>query len=210
MKNVKIKVCGMRDADNIAAISEMSIDYMGFIFYEKSPRFVVDALPVLENCGKNIQKVGVFVNTTIENIAQKINDFLLQVIQLHGNESAIFIQALKAELKDKSIQIWKAFSIDESFDFSTLTEFVPLVDCFLFDTKTPNYGGSGQKFDWTILEKYQYTTPFFLSGGISPEDKKLIKQLKFKQLYGLDLNSKFEISPALKDIDALKYFLYGE
>lgn len=200
----------MREAANIAAISALNIDYMGFIFYEKSLRYVEDASPILENCPSHIQKVGVFVNSSIEYIIEKINDFQLQVVQLHGNESVALITSLKEQIAPKGIQIWKAISIEKGFDFSTLAMYVPWVDYFLFDTKTPNYGGSGQKFDWTTLEQYQYSTPFFLSGGISPEDKTHIKQLDFKQLYGLDLNSKFEISPALKNIDALKYFLYDK
>ena len=203
---MKIKVCGMRDAENIAAIATLPIDFMGFIFYEKSVRYV-DTEPTMflkYTNFKNIKKVGIFVNENIENIITKIVDYQLDVVQLHGNETNDFICDLKNKIPD--IVVLKAIAIAEQNDFAK-TKIYPDADFLLLDTKTPLHGGSGQKFDWSLLEKNPIEQLFFLSGGISVEDVKSLKNLNIKNLYGIDLNSKFEISPALKNVELLKEFL---
>ncbi len=205
-----IKVCGMRDAQNIKKVSALPIDYIGFIFYSKSPRFVENeqSTPFSKAFLRSIKpkKVGVFVNAPLEIILQKVVDFDLQAIQLHGNETPDFIQDLRPQISHQ-INIFKAFSIDESFDFERLKYFENIVDKFLFDTKTPQYGGSGHKFDWDLLQKYEGKTPFLLAGGIGIADTEGVKNWKHSRFEGLDLNSRFEVSPALKDVDLLYEFI---
>jgi phosphoribosylanthranilate isomerase len=205
-----IKVCGMREVQNIAAISALPIDYIGFIFYVKSPRFVEkwQDKPFVKDFLKTIKpkKVGVFVNETVEKIVEKVQTFDLQAVQLHGSETPTFIENLRQSLPPKTA-IFKAFSIDENFDFQILKDFENLADKFLFDTKTPQHGGSGQKFDWQLLEKYQGDTPFLLAGGIGAADTEGVKNWQHSRLEGFDLNSRFELSPALKDVDLLREFI---
>lgn len=205
-----IKVCGMRDAQNIAAVSALPIDYIGFIFYTKSPRFVEKLVtkPFSKDFLRHIKpkKVGVFVNETIEKIVEKAIDFDLQAIQLHGNETPDFIQRLRPCLAP-AVAIFKAFSIDENFDFQLLKDFENLTDKFLFDTKTSQYGGSGQKFDWQILENYRGKTPFLLAGGIGAADTEGVRNWHHHSLEGFDLNSRFELYPALKDVELLRKFI---
>jgi phosphoribosylanthranilate isomerase len=223
---MKIKVCGMRDANNIRELIELPIDYIGFIFYEKSARYV-SLMPEIINSElfNKIKKVGVFVNADIDFILKKIKEFGLNVVQLHGKETPQYIEELKIKnlklkginaSKDSSfiihhsslkLEIWKVFSVDETFDFNETKQYNALADTFLFDTKTPLHGGSGQKFDWEILNQYEGDTPFFLSGGISAADTEGVKNIRHPQFWGLDLNSKFEISPALKDVPMLEEFI---
>ncbi len=201
---MKIKVCGMKYPENIQELNKLSIDYMGMIFYQKSPRYIDYQL--CQNVGNidssNIKRVGVFVNSTVDYIVEMIDRYKLDLIQLHGNESPDFC----AEL-NKFIPIIKAFSISEASDFEQTKAYEGLRGYFLFDTKTSQYGGSGKKFDWNILDAYDEDTPFFLSGGISAEDVKQIKAIKHPRLYGVDLNSKFETEPGLKDIQLLDQFI---
>lgn len=196
-KELKIKVCGMRDAENIQPLLTLPIDYIGFIFYSKSARFVVDKPTV--DFPSSLKKVGVFVNASKEVIQEKIQDFDLQVVQLHGNESPEFCQ----EIKDLGMEIFKAFGIGENFDWETIAGYVGKVDYFLFDTQSTQYGGTGQTFNWEILKNYPYQTPYWLSGGISLENIKEASNFEDNRLYGLDLNSKFETKPALKNIHTL-------
>lgn len=201
---MKIKVCGMKYPENIQELNNLPIDYMGMIFYQKSPRYIDYQL--WQNVGdihsRNIKRVGVFVNSTIDFIVKMIDKYKLDLIQLHGNESPNFCSEL-----NKFIPIIKAFSISEASDFEQTKAYERLRGYFLFDTKTPQYGGSGKKFDWAILDAYDGDTPFFLSGGISAEDVEPIKATKHPLLYGVDLNSKFEIEPGLKDIQLLDQFI---
>lgn len=196
---MKIKVCGMKDAENIANLTKLPIDYMGFIFYSKSPRFVDKTLDISKY--KEIDKVGVFVNADKDYIKNKINDYALNAIQLHGNETPDFCKEFE------NITVIKAFSIANEKDFEATSDFEHCCNYFLFDTKTTQYGGSGQKFNWDILEYYKGARPFFLSGGISAEDVEEIKKINHPRLYALDLNSKFEIEPGLKDINKLEKFI---
>lgn len=201
---MKIKVCGMKYPENIQKLNKLPIDYMGMIFYEKSPRYIDYQLwqNVVDIHSSNIKRVGVFVNSTIDYIVEMIDKYKLDLIQLHGNESPKFCSEL-----NKFIPIIKAFSISEASDFEQTKAYEGLRGYFLFDTKTPKYGGSGKKFDWAILDAYDGDTPFFLSGGISAEDVQQIKATKHPRLYGVDLNSKFEIEPGLKDIQLLDQFI---
>lgn len=186
----------MKFPDNITAILHMKPDFMGFIFYKKSLRYV-DKLASFDNLSfpDEIAKVGVFVSATQTEILEKVNLLSLDFVQLHGNESAAFVQELHAQ----KIKIIKAFQIDEAFDWKKLKEYQKWVDYFLFDTPTEGFGGSGRKFNWDILKKYQESTPFFLSGGIGIDDIQEIKKLNFPLLCGIDVNSKFEIEPGRKD-----------
>nr|WP_067059385.1 phosphoribosylanthranilate isomerase [Mucilaginibacter sp. L294] len=196
---MKIKVCGLRDPNNIKAVEALAPDYMGFICYDGSPRFI-GAMEddELVNISTNITKVGVFVNEDADSISKLIYKYKFDAIQLHGNESPAFCDMFKHE-----VQVIKAFGVDENFDFAILDAYKNNVNYFLFDTKTPVHGGSGQTFDWGILDKYKLKVPFFLSGGLSLDNLEEVKKIKHPAFYGVDLNSKFELSPGLKDIDKL-------
>ncbi|MBS1528298.1 MAG: phosphoribosylanthranilate isomerase [Bacteroidetes bacterium] len=191
---MKIKVCGMKDPGNISAVAALQPDYMGFIFYPQSPRFVTE-LDIIEI---PVIKTGVFVNENVGKVKKLAGKYQLDAIQLHGNESPDYCEVFK----DKVIVI-KAFGVDETFDFEMLVPYAGKVDYFLFDTKTGTHGGSGLTFDWSLLNKYQLDVPFFLSGGLSPENIHEVKTIGHPQFYGVDLNSKFEVEPGLKDVDKL-------
>lgn len=206
MNNLKIKVCGMRDPVNIAeVVAGLSPDYLGFIFYPRSKRFVgLRPLPeVLAVVPDSVKKVGVFVDETLETLMEVSEQWNLEAVQLHGKESAEYCEQLKL----KGLIVLKAFSVDESFDFATLEAYGPSCDFFLFDTKGLLPGGTGNKFNWQLLSNYQLYKPFFLSGGIGPGDLNAIRELNHPQLSGIDLNSGFEISPALKDVSSIRKFI---
>ncbi|WP_281635358.1 phosphoribosylanthranilate isomerase [Flavobacterium marginilacus] len=196
---MKLKICGMKYPENILEVGSLLPDYMGFIFWEKSARYFDGILPELP---KSIKKTGVFVNETIPIILEKTEKYNLQTIQLHGHESAAFCLELKTK-SDTSIEIIKVFSADENFDFSVLEPFEAVCDYFLFDTKGKLPGGNGTTFDWRILEKYPSTKPFFLSGGIGIEELYAVTEILKTNLpiYAIDINSKFEIEPGLKNIE---------
>ena len=196
----------MKYPDNILEVSQLLPDYMGFIFWEKSSRFFDGELPELP---QSIQKVGVFVDATLDEIILKIKKYNLNLIQLHGKESVSFCLDLKTEtknLKQNQIEIIKVFSILDDFDFSILNDYETVCNYFLFDTKGKLPGGNGIIFDWKVLEKYPSTKPFFLSGGIGIEEIASVKQLLKTNLpiHSIDINSKFEIEPGLKNIQLLK------
>ena len=197
---VRIKICGMRFPENILKVGALLPDFMGFIFWEKSSRYFDGEIPRLP---KYIKKVGVFVDESIENIQSKIEKYNLDCIQLHGTESVEFCQ----KLKEIPIEIIKVFSIKDNFDFEILREFESVCDYFLFDTKGELPGGNGATFDWNLLKKYPSNKPFFLSGGIGIEEIKLLKIMNLP-VYGIDVNSKFETEPGLKNIELLKSFQY--
>ncbi len=192
-----IKVCGMRELENIRYLEELKPDFMGFIFYPKSPRFVGEFPNVPE---LNVPKVGVFVNETVENVLRFTADFKLDYVQLHGNETAEYCH----EIKQHDVKILKAFAVDDKFDFEQLMAFETVVDYFLFDTKGDGYGGHGTTFDWKILDKYTIDTPFFIAGGVSNDNIGLLLKYPHPMFRGVDVNSKYEISAGLKDIEALK------
>ncbi len=205
VNSLKIKVCGMRDSDNIRSVAALHPDYMGFILYEKSPRFVGDdySLDKVEDVLRNIYKTGVFVNASAEYILDKVKSFDLQAVQLHGHESASFC----AKLRSKGVEIVKAFQVDENFDFNSLKEYEPVCDYYLFDTRTKNYGGSGEKFDWSLLKAYDNSKPIFLSGGITVDDVDDILNLKDIDIYAVDINSRFEVEPAMKNVNLIADFI---
>ncbi|MDR3693807.1 phosphoribosylanthranilate isomerase [Mucilaginibacter sp.] len=197
---MKIKVCGLRIPENIKAVAGLTPDYLGFIFYGPSPRFVDDlALESFSQLPSYIKKTAVFVNETKEKVSQLIDQYHFEAIQLHGGESAEFCTYFKGK-----VQVLKAFGINEDFDFNLLDKYKNNVDFFLFDTKTPVHGGSGKTFDWGILNNYKLDIPFFLSGGLSLENLEEIKNISHPQFYGVDLNSKFEIEPGMKDLSKLE------
>ncbi len=200
---MKIKVCGMRDAENISELVKLKPDYMGFIFYGKSKRFVT-AFPKAK-IPSEIKKVGVFVNETLESIIKITKKNELDAIQLHGNETFEYCKKLKALLTHK-VEIFKAFSVDDDFDFYKTKAYQKICDFLLFDTKGKDYGGNGVKFNWQVLENYKGDTPFLLSGGISKSDVEDIKKISHKAFAGVDINSGFEIEPALKNIEDIKEF----
>ena len=197
----------MRDADNIRAVDGLPVDMMGFIFYPKSSRYVSERPEYLP---QKCKRVGVFVDATLEGIRQHIADYSLDIIQLHGHESTDFIRSLRSLCGD-SIAIIKAFNIATAADLEATAPYEGLVDYFLFDTKGPSVGGNGEKFDWSILDAYNGDAPFLLSGGIGPDDAERIKSFHHPKCIGIDLNSRFEIEPGIKDIIKLKTFLnYGK
>jgi phosphoribosylanthranilate isomerase len=197
---MKIKVCGMRAPGNIAALMGLQPDYMGLIFYAKSPRYVAGLQAAdVQNLPSAVLKTGVFVNEKVEIVNGLISQFNLNVVQLHGNESAEVCQQLRSKAT-----VFKAFGIDEKFKFDQLTPYANSVDYFLFDTKTKVHGGSGRTFDWSVLNNYKLEVPFFLSGGLSLENLENVRHIKHPAFYGVDLNSRFETEPGLKDIDKLR------
>ncbi len=196
-----IKTCGMRDADNIRAVSELGIDWMGFIFWAPSSRYVSEKPTFLPTRQK---RVGVFVDARIEEVKSKADEYALDLIQLHGKESPAFCEWLKANSRQ---QLIKAFNIATQEDLEQTIPYEGLVDYFLFDTKAKMVGGNGTQFDWSVLSAYQGNTPFLLSGGIGPDDAEKVRNFHHPQLAGIDLNSRFELSPALKDIEKLKQFI---
>lgn len=199
-RKIKLKVCGMRDPENILKVAQLQPDYLGFIFYQKSKRFVGEGFSMPVGFPRGIRKVGVFVNASREEILQKAEAFALEAVQLHGNAPG----ELCRSLKDDGLEVIKTFQLDNHFDFHRLNEFRENVDYFLFDTKSDQYGGSGRAFDWNVLSGYDQSAPFFLSGGISAANATAIGQLRLANLYAVDINSGVEISPALKDPDMIK------
>jgi phosphoribosylanthranilate isomerase len=197
---MKIKVCGLKDSENIKAVSAFYPDYMGFIFYGKSPRFINDVpFEQLNNIPASIFKTAVFVNESAERISELIDKYSFNAIQLHGNESPEFCNLFKNKVK-----VIKAFGLNSSFNFEQLKAYKNKVDFFLFDTKTDIHGGSGKTFDWSILNKYSLDIPFFLSGGLSLDNLEEVKNISHPQFYGVDLNSKFETEPGIKNIEKLE------
>ena len=223
-----IKVCGMRDAENIRAVSELDINLLGFIFWEKSPRYVHmvptptgtmpdrshldgdDHWQTVSGGNKMPKRVGVFVDDMPQNIITRVYNYQLDYVQLHGNESAVMIDNLRRTLDPdirQGVKFIKAISVASAADLDLCSKYEGCVDLFLFDTKTPLVGGSGEQFDWTVLDHYQGQTPFLLSGGIGPDDAERILQFRHPHFVGIDLNSRFETAPAQKDVERLRTFI---
>lgn len=201
---MKLKVCGLKHEHNISKLAQLPIDYMGFIFYKNSPRFVAKDLSFdfMRTIPKHIKKTGVFVNENSYSMFNHIAHYDLDIVQLHGNETP----EICAELKPQ-VQVMKAFQILDDFDFKQLENYLSVVDYFLFDSPTVTYGGSGKQFNWQVLKNYKYNIPFFLSGGISEEHIDEINQLNMPQLAAIDINSKFEPEPGLKNTEHIKQFI---
>ncbi len=241
-----VKVCGMRDADNVQQVAQLGVDMMGFIFYPKSPRCFNDVKDTEDSKGseeskdskddffvlprteadENVKRVGVFVDAEFPDIECQILRLGLDAVQFHGNESPEFIKDFQEMNNDflfnyikpwleehglpfqtKPLQVIKAISVSTAEDIQKYKEYVGAVDLFLFDTKCKTVGGSGQQFDWQVLEQYDGDVPFILSGGIGPEDAEKVKNFHHPKCIGIDLNSRFEIEPGLKDVEKLKTFL---
>ncbi|NJB81558.1 phosphoribosylanthranilate isomerase [Wenyingzhuangia aestuarii] len=200
---MKIKVCGMKHEENIKAVAGLQPDYMGFIFYPKSPRNFEGAIPKMD---EHIKKTGVFVNAPIDFVLEKVKQYGFKAVQLHGSESVAYCQELISH--DLDIELFKVFSIKDEFDFSVLKNYEPFVNYFLFDTKGKDKGGNGYTFDWSVLKQYPSTKPFILSGGIGVDEIEKVKEILKTELpiYALDINSKFETEPAVKDVALLQQF----
>lgn len=201
---MKIKVCGMREASNIADVARLQPDYMGFIFYERSPRFV-GALPpdALEALSPETLRVGVFVNATRSHIIEQAARYRLDLLQLHGDETP----AECAYFRKSGYSVIKAFGIRSEADFAALHRYEEACSYFLFDTKTAQRGGSGRKFDHRLIASYCGKTPFFLSGGIAPEDAANIADFRQLCCEALDVNSCFESSPGVKNVAEVEKFI---
>ena len=193
----------MRDGDNIRALGKLDIDWLGFIFYPLSPRYVPDGdewLDGIQSCPKG--RVGVFVNEELAEIVRKVAKYQLHYVQLHGDESPDFCRRLQAE----GCAVIKAFSVSSETNFRQTLSYEPFVDYFLFDTKSSKFGGTGKRFDWNVLEAYQGNVPFLLSGGIGAEHVNDLRMLTHPLMAGIDLNSRFELSPGLKDVELIEWF----
>lgn len=207
----------MRDADNIRDISALGVDMIGLIFYPPSPRYVqqfssgAGIIPdYAPDMGKTPLRVGVFVDDMPQNIVTRVYNYKLDYIQLHGNEPRETLENLRATIDPDikpNIKIIKAISVSSAEDIKKYKEYVGAADLFLFDTKCKTVGGSGEQFDWQVLQAYDGDVPFLLSGGIGPDDAERVWNFHHPKCIGIDLNSKFEIEPALKDVEKLKQFL---
>ncbi len=227
LRRMRLKVCGMKYPKNILEVEALQPDYLGFIFYEKSKRNFEGIIP---NISTSIKKTGIFVNEMIEIVVSLIEEYQLDVVQLHGDETVNYIKDLKHQIGqsreqfkeesklskkkrkigNKPIEIIKVFSVGNSFNFDILNPYEHIVDYFLFDTKGKERGGNGAIFDWKILEKYPFTKPYFLSGGIGLEEKEgllsFLQKPAYKYCYAIDINSKFEIEAGLKSVKKIKEF----
>ena len=195
-----IKVCGMRNALNIHEVEALGIDLMGFIFWPKSSRYVSQKPDYLPS---NCKRVGVFVDSSIEDIRQKVHDYGLDIVQLHGHERPGMVHTVSLE----GVKVIKAFNIATASDLEQTKAYEGIAHYYLFDTKGKMVGGNGEQFDWSVLTAYKGSTPFLLSGGIGPDDAHRIRDFHHERCIGIDLNSRFELAPALKDVTALKEFI---
>ncbi len=194
-----IKVCGLKYAENLLDVSQLKVDMVGFNFYPSSARYVDQPLPKIN---QHIQKVGVFVNASSLFIREKVEQYQLDMIQLHGDESLDFCREISSTLKP----VIKVFRVDKDFDYGLIDDYA-FCKYLLFDTATKDYGGSGHKFDWSALLQQKMETPFLLAGGIGLEDAAILKSFSHPSFVGVDINSKFELSPGLKDIIMIADFI---
>ena len=204
---MKVKICGIKYKEDLEKISQMKPDFMGFIFYDRSKRYMKDTLSPEEVSGiEQIKKVGVFVNEVPASILEYVQQYGLDAVQLHGDESPEAVSEMRTLLDEaclSHVSMIKAFGVGEGFNFNQLKDYKQYIDCFLFDTKTTNYGGSGRQFNWDILEQYDNEKPFMLSGGIGLEALETITNLSGLNICAIDMNSKLEVKPGKKDIHAV-------
>lgn len=200
MKDIKIKVCGMREPENIRQVAALQPDYMGFIFYRGTPRYVGDDFTIPADLPRATRRVGVFVNATTSEVLAQARRHNLDLVQLHGDESP----GQCGNLRAAGLGVIKVFSVGDDMDFRVTEVYASAVDYFLFDTKGKFYGGNAVAFDWRILSRYDQEVPFFLSGGITPENVPGISLLKGLNIAAIDVNSGVEVSPALKDVNKIK------
>ncbi len=203
-----VKVCGMREPDNIRALEQLDVDWMGFIFYPKSPRFV-ETLP--HYMPQTTKRIGVFVDNTTADVVEKVREYGLHGVQLHGNMSADYCLRLRDELRtlDREVLLIKVFSIATAADLQQTEAYDGLCDYYLFDTRCPELGGSGRSFPWEILHDYRGETPFLLSGGISAGHVDQLAHFSHPGWAGIDLNSRFEVRPGYKDIASIDTFIHN-
>ncbi|MBZ4675868.1 MAG: hypothetical protein JG782_487 [Anaerophaga sp.] len=202
---IKIKVCGMRDRQNIEELVKLKPDYIGFIFYSKSPRYAGSILTpeTAMDIPETIKKTGVFVNADLKTIKATCQRFNLHVVQLHGKETPEFCM----EIRQAGYEVIKAFSLKQPSDLDDALKYNDACDFFLFDAPTDKHGGSGEKFDWPVLNNFNVEKPFFLSGGIEESDVQRIRNNFPLRPYAVDINSRFEVSPGLKNIEAVRRFM---
>ena len=201
---MKWKVCGMREKDNVNAVARLKPDWIGFIFYSDSPRCFLHAQQEadLNALPSSIKKVGVFVNQPAEEVIRICHTYSLDYAQLHGDEPIDYCRGLQQE----RIKIIKAFRIEKAFDFPLAEQYTPFVELFLFDAQGKSYGGNGVTFPWEILEGRKLSRRFLLSGGIGTDQISSLQQFRHPDLEGVDVNSRFETAPGLKDVAALQLF----
>ena len=212
----------MCDAENIRAVEALGVNLIGLVFYPESPRYVAmissgagimpDYSSLKEDAGPSeaVRRVGVFVDDMPQNIVTRVYNYSLDYVQLHGEESPVMIKNLRRTLDPDirpGIQIIKALSIASAEDIQQTKEYEGLADLFLFDTRCEEKGGSGKSFEWSLLEAYEGATPFLLSGGIGPGDAARVKSFRHPLFAGIDLNSRFETEPGMKDVERLKTFI---
>ncbi len=202
-EKIAVKICGMREADNIMDVASLNPEYLGFIFYAPSPRYVGDDFQIPSNIPDSVRRVGVFVNEDSKTILEKARLHNFDLIQLHGNETP----EQAGELRATGLKIIKVFSVDDTFNFRITKPYVEMADYFLFDTKGKNYGGNATTFNWEILKHYDQEVPFFLSGGLSPENVTDISSLEGMNLHAVDVNSGVEDSPGKKNITKIKLLM---
>ncbi len=201
---LKIKICGMRDAANVREVAALDPDFMGFIYYPKSPRHIAAmSVDTVASLPESVIPTLVTVNMVETDIMRLIKLYAFKAVQLHGNESPELCKHLRAN----GLTVFKSATINNESSISAIRQYVGAVDYMLFDTPSIHHGGSGRKFDWSLLSEYNIPIPFFLSGGIGPEDVSDLLSINHPQLAGIDVNSRFEISPANKDPQLLSKFL---
>ena len=196
----KLKICGLRSPDNIRDVAALYPDFIGFIFYERSKRYVGASFEMPAALPPTVKRVGVFVDADPAFMTATVSRYGLDFVQLHGGESV----ETCAIRKETGVGVIKVFGIGAAMDFAALAPFEHVVDFFLFDTKTDGYGGSGKTFDWKLLDSYPLTTPFFLSGGLTIDHLAAIGNWHHPKLFALDFNSGVEDAPGLKSIDKIK------
>ncbi len=205
---MKIKVCGMRDAQNIREVEALGVDMIGFIFWPHSKRYI-DVKP--DYLPGEVQRVGVFVNAEPGEVVAKVMDYGLDIVQLHGDEDLAYATGLSKVLREgvaNPPQIMRAISVESRSKVLKAMMWDGYVDALLFETPTTGYGGSGESFDWSLLSSYRGNTPFMLTGGIGPQSLEALKEFEHPMWMGVDLNSRFESSPAVKDMTLLEPFVH--
>jgi phosphoribosylanthranilate isomerase len=206
--NMRIKVCGMTQLEQVDQLAEMGVTFAGFIFYPKSPRYVFKNMTTTQiRKENNINKVGVFVNATVEEVLHMVDECRLHMVQLHGDETPKFCEKIA-----DYVSVVKAFRLSDNDNIEWMTRpYMEMCDMFMFDTMGAGYGGTGKKFEWDMLKQTVIGKPFFLSGGIEPGDEERLKTFSAepvaKALFAIDINSRFEVSPGIKDMDRIKEFV---
>lgn len=203
---MRVKVCGMSFPGNVAAVDALGVDSLGFVFYPNSPRCVTT--PPEKLPPTRAKRVGVFVDQDEDEILSAVGRYGLDGVQLHGAESPDFCRRLRGSLPPGTLLV-KAVGVASSEDLTTALAYEEVADGLLFDTRCATHGGSGRRFDWSLLSRYRGNLPFLLSGGLGPGDEERVRSFRHPRCLGVDLNSRFELSPGVKDVAALARFLRG-